>query len=143
MCDDPRGSNRRRGGDLSAGTINPYCLERTIGLSQIEHRLDEAPADGDGGQQMIIEMIFFLAVVIAIGAIIVKTFEWQQDVLYGPYNSPAGSHQQTQVTRHSKEVQEGCNTSRCGRAGTTGYDRDQTARQSKHKRKQGDNSWAK
>jgi hypothetical protein len=32
-----------------------------------------------------IEAIIFLASVVAIGAIVVKAFEWRQDVLYGPY----------------------------------------------------------
>jgi hypothetical protein len=39
-------------------------------------------------QKMVIEAILFLAFVIlvgAIGAIIVKVYEWRQDVLYGPY----------------------------------------------------------
>jgi hypothetical protein len=37
---------------------------------------------------MVIEAILFLAFVIlvgAIGTIIVKVYEWRQDVLYGPY----------------------------------------------------------
>jgi hypothetical protein len=39
-------------------------------------------------QKMVIEAILFLAFVIlvgATGAIIVKVYEWRQDVLYGPY----------------------------------------------------------
>ena len=32
-----------------------------------------------------IETIIFLALVVAVGAIVVKAFEWRQDVLYGPY----------------------------------------------------------
>jgi hypothetical protein len=36
-------------------------------------------------QKMIIEAILFLAFVILVGAIIVKVYEWRQDVLYGPY----------------------------------------------------------
>ena len=36
-------------------------------------------------QKMVIEAILFLAFVIMIGAIIVKVYEWRQDVLYGPY----------------------------------------------------------
>ena len=40
---------------------------------------------------MIIEMILFLTVVIAMGGIIVKAFEWRQHVLYDPYNHPSFS----------------------------------------------------
>jgi hypothetical protein len=34
---------------------------------------------------MVIETILFLAFVMAMGAAIVKIYEWRQDVLYGPY----------------------------------------------------------
>jgi hypothetical protein len=34
---------------------------------------------------MIIEAALFLSFVAVAGAIIVKAYEWQQDVLYGPY----------------------------------------------------------
>jgi len=34
---------------------------------------------------MVIEAILFLAFVILVGAIIVKIYEWRQDVLYGSY----------------------------------------------------------
>jgi hypothetical protein len=34
---------------------------------------------------MIIETIIFLVFVTAVGAAIVKVYEWRQDVLYGPY----------------------------------------------------------
>jgi hypothetical protein len=34
---------------------------------------------------MVIEAILFLTFVILVGAIIVKIYEWRQDVLYGPY----------------------------------------------------------
>jgi hypothetical protein len=34
---------------------------------------------------MVIEAILFLVFVIAVGAVIVKIYEWSQDVLYGPY----------------------------------------------------------
>ena len=37
---------------------------------------------------MIIETILFLAFVTALGAGIVKVYEWRQDVLYGPYIRP-------------------------------------------------------
>ena len=36
-------------------------------------------------QKMVIEAILFLAFVILVGAIIVKIYEWRQDVLYGRY----------------------------------------------------------
>jgi hypothetical protein len=42
---------------------------------------------------MIIEMFVFLAFVVAVGAIVVKAFEWRQNVLYGPYNHPSLSRQ--------------------------------------------------
>jgi hypothetical protein len=34
---------------------------------------------------MVIEALIFLALVVAAGVIIVKVYEWRQDVLYGPY----------------------------------------------------------
>lgn len=34
---------------------------------------------------MVIEGILFLAFVFAMGVIVVKLYEWRQDVLYGPY----------------------------------------------------------
>jgi hypothetical protein len=34
---------------------------------------------------MLIEAAFFLSFVIVAGAIIVKAYEWRQDVLHGPY----------------------------------------------------------
>jgi hypothetical protein len=41
-----------------------------------------------GIEKMIIETILFLAFVTAVGAAIVKVYEWRQDVLYGPYIRP-------------------------------------------------------
>ena len=38
---------------------------------------------------MIIDMIVFLTFAVAMGTIIVKAYEWRQDVLYGPYIFPA------------------------------------------------------
>ena len=38
---------------------------------------------------MTIETIIFLVFVTAVGAAIVKIYEWRQDVLYGPYIRPA------------------------------------------------------
>jgi hypothetical protein len=38
---------------------------------------------------MIVETIIFLVFVTAVGAAIVKVYEWRQDVLYGPYIRPA------------------------------------------------------
>jgi hypothetical protein len=35
--------------------------------------------------QMIIEAALFLSFVAIAGAIVVKAYEWRQDVLYGPY----------------------------------------------------------
>ena len=34
---------------------------------------------------MIAETVVFLAGVIAVAALLVKVYEWRQDVLYGPY----------------------------------------------------------
>jgi hypothetical protein len=34
---------------------------------------------------MVIETILFFTFIVSGGAIIVKAFEWRQDVLYGPY----------------------------------------------------------
>jgi hypothetical protein len=36
-------------------------------------------------ESMVIETVLFIAFVVAAGAAIVKTYEWYQDVLYGPY----------------------------------------------------------
>jgi hypothetical protein len=38
-----------------------------------------------GIKTMVIETILFLVFVTAVGAAIVKIYEWRQDVLYGPY----------------------------------------------------------
>ena len=37
---------------------------------------------------MIIETMLLLTVVIGLGALFVKLYEWRQDVLYGPYIRP-------------------------------------------------------
>ena len=42
---------------------------------------------------MIIEMFLFLAFVVAAGAVIVKAYEWRQEVLYGPYIVSTLPHQ--------------------------------------------------
>jgi hypothetical protein len=42
---------------------------------------------------MLIELALFVAVVAAIGATIVKIYEWRQDVLYGPYVAKERSEQ--------------------------------------------------
>ena len=34
---------------------------------------------------MVIETVLFTAIVVIVGAAIVKAYEWHQDVLYGPY----------------------------------------------------------
>jgi hypothetical protein len=34
---------------------------------------------------VVIETVLFIAFVVATGAVIVKAYEWHQDVLYGPY----------------------------------------------------------
>jgi len=34
---------------------------------------------------MVVELVIFVAVAVAMGAVIVKVYEWRQDVLYGPY----------------------------------------------------------
>jgi hypothetical protein len=34
---------------------------------------------------MIIDAIVFLAFVAVLGGVVVKVYEWRQDVLYGPY----------------------------------------------------------
>jgi hypothetical protein len=62
LVDVPRG--RREYDPLIAGSI-------LIRLSQV--------------QKMVIETIVFLVFVVAVGAIVVKVYEWRQDVLYGPY----------------------------------------------------------
>ena len=38
-----------------------------------------------GLEIMVIEMVLFIAFVVIVGAAIVKTYEWYEDVLYGPY----------------------------------------------------------
>jgi hypothetical protein len=37
------------------------------------------------GSKMVIETIVFLVFVVAVGAVVIKVYEWRQDVLYGPY----------------------------------------------------------
>jgi hypothetical protein len=37
---------------------------------------------------MVISAVLFIGFVLATGAVIVKAYEWQQDVLYGPYLRP-------------------------------------------------------
>jgi hypothetical protein len=37
---------------------------------------------------MVIELAVLFAVVAAMGATVVKVYEWRQDVLYGPYLAP-------------------------------------------------------
>jgi hypothetical protein len=37
---------------------------------------------------MFIETLVFLAFVVAIGAVVVKIYEWRQNVLYGRYLGP-------------------------------------------------------
>ena len=34
---------------------------------------------------MVVELVLFIAFVVAGGTVIVKAYEWQQGVLYGPY----------------------------------------------------------
>jgi hypothetical protein len=34
---------------------------------------------------MLVETVLFIALVVGVGAAIVKAFEWSQDVLHGPY----------------------------------------------------------
>ena len=36
-------------------------------------------------ESMVIETVLFIAFAVAGGAVIVKAYEWHQDVLYGPY----------------------------------------------------------
>jgi hypothetical protein len=36
-------------------------------------------------RKMLIELALFVAIVAAMGATVVKIYEWRQDVLYGPY----------------------------------------------------------
>ena len=43
------------------------------------------PLHCSGINTVVIETILFLAFVTAVGAAIVKIYEWRQDVLYGPY----------------------------------------------------------
>jgi hypothetical protein len=51
------------------------------------------------GIEMIIEILIFFAFVVAVGAAIVKAYEWRQDALYGPYIFPAFSHQNKRITQ--------------------------------------------
>jgi hypothetical protein len=39
----------------------------------------------EGIENMVIDMVLFIAFVVIVGAAIVKAYEWHQDVLYGPY----------------------------------------------------------
>ena len=40
-------------------------------------------------ENMVIETVLFIAFAVAGGAVIVKAYEWHQDVLYGPYMKQA------------------------------------------------------
>ena len=44
---------------------------------------------GGGIESMVIETVLFIAFAVAGGAVIVKAYEWHQDVLYGPYMKQA------------------------------------------------------
>jgi hypothetical protein len=50
--------------------------------------LDQDDPASFGIRKMFIELALFVAVVAAIGATIVKVYEWRQNVLYGPYGAP-------------------------------------------------------
>ena len=39
----------------------------------------------EGIEHMVIETLLFVAIVVIVGAAIVKAYEWHHDVLYGPY----------------------------------------------------------
>jgi len=39
-------------------------------------------------ENMVISAVLFIGFVLATGAVIVKAYEWHQDVLYGPYLKP-------------------------------------------------------
>jgi hypothetical protein len=54
---------------------------------------------------MIIELILFLAFVVAVGAVIVKAYEWRQDSLYGPYIFPAFLHQNKRMAQYAAASQ--------------------------------------
>jgi len=41
-----------------------------------------------GGTNMVISAVLFIGFVLATGAVVVKAYEWYQDVLYGPYLKP-------------------------------------------------------
>jgi len=39
-------------------------------------------------ENMVISAVLFIGFVLATGAVVVKAYEWLQDVLYGPYLKP-------------------------------------------------------
>ena len=39
----------------------------------------------EGIENMVIEIVLFIAFVVVVGAAIVKAYEWHQGVLYGPF----------------------------------------------------------
>jgi hypothetical protein len=49
-----------------------------------------------------VELTIFVAAVIMMGAMIVKLFEWHQDVLYGPY--VARNDDRRSVGQHRKKA---------------------------------------
>ena len=55
---------------------------------------------------MIVELFLFLVFVVAVGAAIVKAYEWQQEVLYGPYIFLAFSHQNKRTAQHAAASRE-------------------------------------
>jgi hypothetical protein len=54
---------------------------------------------------MVIELALLVAVVAAMGATIVKVYEWRQDVLYGPYLGRDGGSR--------RPIQHDCEDDKC------------------------------
>jgi hypothetical protein len=54
---------------------------------------------------MIVDLSLFIAFVVAMGVAIVKSYEWRQDALYGPYIFSAFPHQNKQMAQHAAASQ--------------------------------------
>jgi hypothetical protein len=74
----------RRSKNVAARINNIASGETPISLTTVAGQ-SSMDLMAEGFKNMIIETALFIAFVVAGGAVIVKAYEWHQDVLYGPY----------------------------------------------------------
>jgi hypothetical protein len=83
---DRRETLRRKQCGLSFNNFSPFSPLPLIPIKSADRNLGSMLTFVHcGDSKMIIEIILLLAFVVAVGAVIVKAYEWRQDVLYGPY----------------------------------------------------------